>query len=145
MLLFCLLLLIFPFLNAFSAVKPSRIISAGSYVALVTPMNAAGDIDYKKFINLLNWHVNEGTNGLVIIGTTGEGSMIDINERSKLIQTAMTTVNGKIPVIVGTGTIETSKVIDLCRKKFIYLLFLIYSLVYIYNQVMPRKMVQMEH
>jgi dihydrodipicolinate synthase/N-acetylneuraminate lyase len=123
MLLFCLLLLIFPFLNAFSAVKSSRIISAGSYVALVTPMNAAGDIDYKKFINLLNWHVNEGTNGLVIIGTTGEGSMIDINERSKLIQTAMTTVNGKIPVIVGTGTIETSKVIDLCRKKFIYLLF----------------------
>ena len=72
MLLFSLILLLFPFLNAFSQVRPTPVISTGSYVALVTPMNNNGDIDYKKFTDLLNWHVNEGTNGLVIIGTTGE-------------------------------------------------------------------------
>ncbi len=188
MLLFSLILLIFPFLNAFSAVRPTPVISTGSYVALVTPMNNNGDIDYRKFTDLLNWHVNEGTNGLVIIGTTGEvcatrlasdllprycidlcfimlyyafyilihlvmhayyyicilihlftyfiatkGSMVDTYERSKLIQTAMTTVNGKIPVIVGTGTIETSKVIDLCRKLLSY--SLTHSLAHLFTEI----------
>lgn len=56
--------------------------------------------------------------------------MIDTYERSKLIQTAMATVNGKIPVIVGTGTIETSKVIDLCRKFLPY--FFLCSFIFVY-------------
>ena len=72
--------------------------------------------------------------------------MVDMYERSKLIQTAMTTVNGKIPVIVCTGTIETSKVIDLCRKLLSYSLTysLICSFIYYLLQVMPRIMELME-
>ena len=72
MLFLSLISCFFAFSNAFSTSKPTPVISTGSYVALVTPMNNNRDVDYKKFIDLLNWHMNEGTNGLVIIGTTGE-------------------------------------------------------------------------
>lgn len=85
----------------------------GSVVALVTPMTATNDIDYPSLIALLKWHKQEGTDGVVILGTTGESTMINLEERTKIIETAVKTVSGKFPVIVGTGTIETSKVIEL--------------------------------
>ena len=96
-----------------AAVQP---VKGGSVVALVTPMTKTNDIDYDKFVDLLNWHVKEGSDGAVILGTTGEGSMINIEERSKLIKLAVATVKGAFPITVGTGTIETSKVIELCRN-----------------------------
>jgi dihydrodipicolinate synthase/N-acetylneuraminate lyase len=55
----------------------------------------------------------EGTDGAVILGTTGEGSMINIDERTEVIKTAVKTVKGAMPIIIGTGTIETHKVIEL--------------------------------
>lgn len=85
----------------------------GSVVALVTPMTSTNAIDYPALVELLKWHVKEGTDGAVILGTTGESTMIDLDERTKIIQTAVSTVNGAFPIIVGTGTIETSKVIEL--------------------------------
>ena len=85
----------------------------GSVVALVTPMTASNDVDYPSLVALLKWHMSEGTDGAVILGTTGESTMISLEERSKIIDTAVATVSGKFPVIVGTGTIETSKVIEL--------------------------------
>jgi len=88
-------------------------VKGGSVVALVTPMTASNDIDYPTLIDLLNWHVKEGTDGAVILGTTGESTMINMEERTKIIQTAVATVKGAFPIIVGTGTIETSKVIEL--------------------------------
>ena len=91
-------------------------VKGGSVVALVTPMTKANDIDYDKFVDLLNWHVKEGSDGAVILGTTGEGSMINMEERSKMIKLAVATVKGAFPITVGTGTIETSKVIELCRN-----------------------------
>lgn len=85
----------------------------GSVVALVTPMTASNEIDYPSLVSLLKWHMSEGTDGAVILGTTGESTMISMEERGKIIDAAVATVSGKFPVIVGTGTIETSKVIEL--------------------------------
>lgn len=102
---------------ALSMMNDKRIpIKSGSIVALVTPMTSTNEVDYPKFIELLKWHRDEGTDGAVILGTTGEGSMIAEGERSKIIQTAVATVNGAFPIIVGTGTIETSKVISLSKN-----------------------------
>ena len=85
----------------------------GSVVALVTPMLGDNSIDYPSLVKLLEWHVKEGTDGAVILGTTGESTMINMDERTKIIKTAVETVKGAFPIIVGTGTIETSKVIEL--------------------------------
>ena len=87
----------------------------GSVVALVTPMTDKNAIDYKQLEALLQWHVNEGTDGAVILGTTGEASMVTMDERTEIIKTAVRTVNGAFPVVVGTGTIETQKVIELSK------------------------------
>ncbi len=87
-------------------------IGDGSIVALVTPMTSTNAIDYDKLIDLLNWHVSEGSDGVVILGTTGESSTISLEERTKIIETSVRTVGGSLPVIVGTGGIETSKVIE---------------------------------
>jgi len=85
----------------------------GSVVALVTPMLGDNSIDYSSLVKLLEWHVKEGTDGAVILGTTGESTMINMDERTKIIKTAVETVKSAFHVIVGTGTIETSKVIEL--------------------------------
>lgn len=88
----------------------------GSVVALVTPMKADKSIDYGRLVDLLTWHMQEGSDGAVVLGTTGEGSMISFVERAEIIKTAVKTVKGAFPVIIGTGTIETSKVIELTRQ-----------------------------
>lgn len=88
----------------------------GSVVALVTPMKPDGAIDYPKLVDLLKWHVDQGTDGAVILGTTGEASMISMEERKEIIKTSVATVNGAFPIIVGTGTIETGKVIQLSQQ-----------------------------
>lgn len=91
-------------------------VTGGSVVAIVTPMTSNNEIDYAKFIELLQWHVQEGTDGAVILGTTGEGSMISLSERSEIIKTAVRVVNKAFPIIVGAGTIEPSKVIELSQN-----------------------------
>ena len=91
-------------------------VTGGSVVAIVTPMTSSNEIDYAKFIELLQWHVQEGTDGAVILGTTGEGSMITLSERSEIIKTAVQVVNKAFPIIVGAGTIEPSKVIELSQN-----------------------------
>jgi 4-hydroxy-tetrahydrodipicolinate synthase len=87
----------------------------GSIVALVTPMTPNNAIDFEKLESILKWHVAEGTNGVVILGTTGEASTINMDERTEIIKRSVKTVNGAIPVIVGTGTIDTQKVIELSK------------------------------
>jgi len=92
-------------------------VKGGSVVALVTPMKEGTNaIDYDKFVELLEWHIKEGTDGAVILGTTGEGSMVNIEERTQVIKTAVKTVKGAMPIIIGTGTIETHKVIELTKN-----------------------------
>jgi len=78
----------------------------GSIVALVTPFSK-GEVDYRKIEELLDYHIQNHTQGIVIIGTTGEAPVLSPSERYKIIKTACKIVNHKIPLIVGTGTNDT--------------------------------------
>ncbi len=79
----------------------------GCYVALVTPMDTKNDIQWSVLIDLINWHIQAGTQGLVILGTTGEAPTITARERARIIEDSVTHVDGRIPVIVGAGTNST--------------------------------------
>ncbi|MEM1243233.1 MAG: 4-hydroxy-tetrahydrodipicolinate synthase [Pseudomonadota bacterium] len=88
----------------------------GSMVALVTPMQENGEIDFKAFDRLIDWHIDAGTDALVIVGTTGESVTLTEDEQSKLIKHAVKKVNGKIPIIAGTGSNSTAKTIKMTEK-----------------------------
>lgn len=78
---------------------------AGSIVAIVTPMQKKScRIDYNKFEELINWHIKEGTNGIVVAGTTGESATLETKEWIKLLEIAKQTANNNLPIIAGTGT-----------------------------------------
>ena len=79
----------------------------GSHVALVTPMLDDGKIDYDSFDDLIKWQISQGTQGIVILGSTGESCTINANERTKLIKHAKLITQDKVPLIVGTGTYNT--------------------------------------
>lgn len=83
----------------------------GSMVAIVTPMLANGDIDYPAFDKLLEWHVESGTDAIVVVGTTGESPTLDMQEHCDVIARCVKTINGRIPVIAGTGSNSTSEAI----------------------------------
>ena len=88
----------------------------GSIVALVTPMNPDGSIDIGKFKNLLNFHIENKTDGIVILGTTGECPTIDFDEHTFLIKEAVSHINGRIPVIAGTGANSTKEAVFLTQS-----------------------------
>jgi 4-hydroxy-tetrahydrodipicolinate synthase len=79
----------------------------GVFTALVTPMTESGEIDYDGFRRLIEFQITEGIDGIVPLGTTGESPTIDEDEEEKLIEIAMKTAGGKIPVIVGSGSNDT--------------------------------------
>ncbi|QHG92606.1 4-hydroxy-tetrahydrodipicolinate synthase [Coxiella endosymbiont of Amblyomma sculptum] len=87
----------------------------GSLVAIVTPMKKDGAIDYKSFENLVDWHLENSTDGLVVLGSTGEAPTITFPERTKILRKIIDQVNKKIPVLVGTGSNSTSHTIDLTQ------------------------------
>lgn len=87
-------------------------IFTGSAVAIVTPFNDNG-INYKKLKELIEWHIEEGTDAIVICGTTGEASTMSIDERKKTIEFTVDIVNKRIPVIAGTGTNDTRASIEM--------------------------------
>ncbi len=86
---------------------------SGSIVAIVTPMNADGALDMPRLKSLIDWHVAEGTNGIVIVGTTGESPTVDVPEHGRLIEAAVEYAAGRIPVIAGTGGNSTKEAIEL--------------------------------
>lgn len=88
----------------------------GSLVALVTPMQSDGAIDYASLAELVEWHIASETDGLVILGTTGESPTIEPGERRQIIQRVINQVRERIPVIVGTGTNSTRHTIELTRQ-----------------------------
>ena len=88
----------------------------GSIVALVTPMNSDGSVDIGNFKNLLDFHIENKTDGVVILGTTGECPTIDFDEHTFLIKEAVTHINGIIPVIAGTGANSTKEAIFLTKS-----------------------------
>jgi 4-hydroxy-tetrahydrodipicolinate synthase len=87
----------------------------GSLVALVTPMLPDGRVDMPRFLALIDWHVEQGTDGLVIVGTTGESPTVDPDEHCRLIQAAVEQSAGRVPVIAGTGANSTVEAIELTR------------------------------
>lgn len=87
----------------------------GSIVALVTPMHADGSVDFDALYRLLDWHVEQGTNGIVSMGTTGESATLDEKEHCEVIERTVTHVTGRLPVIAGTGANSTTEAISLTR------------------------------
>lgn len=85
----------------------------GSIVAIVTPMREDGSLDYPRLKSLVDFHVAEGTDGIVIVGTTGESPTVDVDEHCELIRTSVEYASGRIPVIAGTGGNSTSEAIEL--------------------------------
>ncbi|ARP77524.1 4-hydroxy-tetrahydrodipicolinate synthase [Bordetella genomosp. 6] len=87
----------------------------GSLVALVTPMQPDGGLDYDAYRSLIDWHVAEGTDGLVVVGTTGESPSVSMEEHAELIRVAVEHAAGRIPVIAGVGANSTDEAIHLAR------------------------------
>ena len=87
----------------------------GSIVAIVTPMHANGDINFNDLEKLINWHIDNGTNGIVAVGTTGESPSLNFKDHIDVIKKTIEYVQGRIPVIAGTGANSTSEAIDLCK------------------------------
>jgi len=85
----------------------------GSLVAIVTPMEEDGTLDLDAFRGLIDWHIGEGTDGIVVVGTTGESPTVDFDEHRLLIKTAVDHVAKRVPVIAGTGANATSEAIEL--------------------------------
>lgn len=85
----------------------------GSIVAIVTPMNADGSLDLNAFRALIDFHIEQGSDAIVVVGTSGESPTVDVHEHELLIQTAVDHVAKRIPVIAGTGANSTKEAIEL--------------------------------
>ncbi len=84
----------------------------GSFTALITPFRN-GDLDEEAFQRFIEWQINEGTHGLVPAGTTGESPTLDYDEHKRVIELAVETAKGRVPVIAGTGSNSTDEAIEL--------------------------------
>jgi len=87
----------------------------GSLVAIVTPMLEDGSLDFPRLRALVDWHVREGTDGIVVVGTTGESPTVDVEEHCELIHVVVEHAKKRIPVIAGTGANSTTEAIELTR------------------------------
>ena len=85
----------------------------GSLVAIVTPMREDGALDFDAFRGLIDWHIREGTDGVVVVGTTGESPTVDFEEHRVVIDTAVKHAAKRIPIIAGTGANSTREAIEL--------------------------------
>ena len=88
----------------------------GSLVAIVTPMLEDGRLDIARFKSLIDWHVAEGTDGIVVVGTSGESPTVDFDEHKELIHVAVAHAAGRVPVIAGTGANSTAEAIELTES-----------------------------
>ena len=88
----------------------------GSMVALVTPMRADGALDYAALQRLVEWHIAEGTDVIVAVGTTGESATLDVHEHLEVVQRTVEYVAGRVPVIAGTGANSTREAIELSSQ-----------------------------
>src|ERR687895_2467745 len=88
----------------------------GSLVAIITPMKSEGALDLERFKQLIDWHVAEGTDGIVVVGTTGESPTVNVDEHKELIRVAVEHSRGRIPIIAGTGGNSTAEAIELTQS-----------------------------
>ncbi|MHB8747515.1 MAG: dihydrodipicolinate synthase family protein, partial [Gammaproteobacteria bacterium] len=87
----------------------------GSMVALVTPMRADGALDEASLERLVEWHIEQGSDALVAVGTSGESATLDEHEHCHVIRRVVQIARGRIPVIAGTGANSTTEAISLTR------------------------------
>jgi 4-hydroxy-tetrahydrodipicolinate synthase len=87
----------------------------GSLVALVTPMLENGSLDFNALEALIEWHIESGTNGIVSVGTTGESATVSVPEHLEIINKTINFVDGRVPVIAGTGGNSTQEAIELTQ------------------------------
>ncbi|WP_295760923.1 4-hydroxy-tetrahydrodipicolinate synthase [Undibacterium sp.] len=87
----------------------------GSLVAIVTPMHADGSLDLPCLRKLIDWHIAEGTDGIVIVGTTGESPTVSVEEHCELIRVAVEHTNKRVPIIAGSGGNSTAEAIVLTK------------------------------
>ncbi|WP_274572602.1 4-hydroxy-tetrahydrodipicolinate synthase [Neisseria leonii] len=87
----------------------------GSLVALITPMHEDGSVDYTGLRQLLDWHIDNGTDGIVAVGTTGESATLSPEEHISVIRETVEHVNGRIPVIAGTGANSTHEAVEFSK------------------------------
>ncbi len=89
---------------------------SGSLVALVTPMLPDGGLDWQSLDNLVEFHIEKGTDGIVAVGTTGESATITVEEHCQIIKRVVALVNGRIPVVAGTGANSTREAVHLTEE-----------------------------
>lgn len=87
----------------------------GSMVALVTPMGEDGALDWDALADLIEWHIEQGTDAIVAVGTTGESATLGFDEHVAMVRSVVNQVRGRIPVIAGTGANSTTEAIELTR------------------------------
>ena len=87
----------------------------GSFVALVTPMLENGSLDFDALEALVEWHIESETNGIVSVGTTGESATVSVPEHLEIIKKTIDFVDGRVPVIAGTGGNSTQEAVDLTQ------------------------------
>jgi 4-hydroxy-tetrahydrodipicolinate synthase len=87
----------------------------GSLVAIVTPMFEDGSVDYDSLGHLIDWHIDCGTRGIVVVGTTGESPTVNVDEHAALIEYTVKHASSRVAVIAGTGANSTAEAIDLSR------------------------------
>ena len=88
----------------------------GSLVAIVTPMTENGELDWKRLHDLVDYHIQEGTDGIVAVGTTGESATLTVQEHCEVIRRVVDQVDGRIPVIAGTGGNSTQEAVLLTAE-----------------------------
>lgn len=88
----------------------------GSIVALATPMHDSGDVDWENLDRLVEFHIKEGTDSIVAVGTTGESATLNTKEHIEVMDRIIKTVAGRVPVIAGTGANSTSEAIELTQE-----------------------------
>ena len=88
----------------------------GSLVALVTPLSEDGEVDYDALKHLIDWHINQGTDGIVSVGTTGESATLNIKEHVDVIEFTVKHAKNKLPIIAGTGANSTDEAIELSEE-----------------------------
>ncbi|MCZ6855819.1 MAG: 4-hydroxy-tetrahydrodipicolinate synthase [Gammaproteobacteria bacterium] len=89
---------------------------SGSIVALITPMTTSGAVDWEALEGLIGWHLDNGTDGIVPVGTTGESATLTVLEHLEVIRRTVEVVGGRIPVVAGTGGNATAEAIHLTRE-----------------------------
>ena len=93
-----------------------RSMITGSMVAIVTPMQEDGRLDLPRFRALIDWHIAEGTDGIIVVGTTGESPTVGFDEHKELIHVAVAHARGRIPIVAGTGANSTAEAIELTES-----------------------------